>query len=77
MFAVQWKGTGFIGGIFGRKDRRTDLRRGMHETLERLVMGDLSGCGVLVALHPDSIPDKHAETAERIRAAVGDRFAAR
>ena len=25
-----------IGGVFGRKDRRADLRRGMHETLERL-----------------------------------------
>ena len=25
-----------IGGLFGRKDRRTDLRRGMEQTLERL-----------------------------------------
>jgi hypothetical protein len=25
-----------IGGLFARKDRRTDLRRGMEETLERL-----------------------------------------
>jgi hypothetical protein len=25
-----------IGGLFGRKDRRADLRTGMEQTLERL-----------------------------------------
>lgn len=38
-------------------------------TLERLVAGDMVGCGILVSWYADKIPARDLDTAERIRAA--------
>lgn len=41
-------------------------------TLERLVAGDMVGCGILVSVYGDEIPLRNRDTAERIRAAHGE-----